>query len=54
VRVRREYQFDLFAVPAGSELERQWIEFFGGVNVKWCERFGLPSDSRKGLVRVSR
>lgn len=53
-RVRQQYQFDTFVTRSGNVDEAKWVEFFGRVNVKWCEMFGLPDTSRKGLVRVSR
>ena len=40
-RVQQQFKFDLFAVPAGSELEQRWIDFFSGVNVKWCRSPGV-------------
>jgi hypothetical protein len=50
--VRKNYQFDLFVVKAGSADEAEWIEFFGGVSGKWREKFGWPEDVRKGILRV--
>jgi hypothetical protein len=51
-RVRKEYGIEVFPVMAGSEAEQNWCAFFGKVNVKWCEQFGWPDDSTKGIVRV--
>lgn len=52
--VRRLYGFDVFAVRAGSEEERRWLEFFAQVNVKWSNPpCRLPTGARKGLVRIS-
>ena len=52
-RVKREYQFDLFAVRKGSGEEAKMLEFFGRVKLEWCQRFDLPAGSRKGIVRVA-
>lgn len=49
---RRKYGFDVFAVPAQSDAERQWIEFFQQVDVKWLSKFGWPPGLKKGIVRV--
>ena len=51
-RVKTEFKFDCRTVNAGSAAEQEWIEFFSQVDVKWCRQFGLPADSKKGLVRV--
>ena len=53
-RVRQQYQFDMFVTRSGNVDEAKWVDFFGRVNVKWCELFQLPDGSRKGLVRVTR
>lgn len=52
-RVKAEFGLDVFPVKPGSIEERKWIEFFCQVNIKWCQNFGWPSDSRKGIVRVA-
>jgi hypothetical protein len=51
-RVKKKYGFDVFAVRHASVEYDKWTEFFSRVNVKWSEVFGLPTDLRKGLVRV--
>jgi hypothetical protein len=50
--IRKRFGFDVFVVAAGSADEAEWIEYFGGVNIKWREKFGWPDDTRKGLLRV--
>ncbi len=52
-RVRQEYRFDLYSVRQNSTEEQKWIEFFGRVNLKWCDAFNWVRETRKGLVRVS-
>jgi hypothetical protein len=52
-RVKQQYRFDLFTVRKNTADEQKWIDFFGQVNVKWCELFGWPDDLTKGVVRVS-
>ncbi|MCI0376829.1 MAG: hypothetical protein L0215_04435 [Gemmataceae bacterium] len=52
-RLKQQYGFDAFFVRPGSEQEREWIAFFGQVNVKWRRPFGWPADGKKGIVRVS-
>lgn len=49
---KRDYDFDLATVEAGSLGEKTWIEFYGRTNVKWREKFGWPADTRKGILRV--
>jgi hypothetical protein len=51
-RVKKEYGLDVLPVRAGSVEEQKWVAFFGQVNVKWCQLFGWPADTTKGLVRV--
>ncbi len=51
-RIKQEYRFDVFAVQKGSLDEQRWINFFSGVNLKWCEQFGWPKNTIKGLVRI--
>jgi hypothetical protein len=50
---RRTYRFDVAIVKAGSEDEAEWLRYFGGVNPKWREKFGWPSDAKKGVLRIS-
>lgn len=50
--VRKNYGFDLFFATTGSTVEAEWIEFFQGVNPKWCTQFGWPKPLRKGIVRI--
>lgn len=50
--VKSAYRFDLFTVKAGSVGEEGWIDFFGGVDLKWRVKFGWPPETRKGIVRV--
>jgi len=52
-RVKKDYRFDAIFVRPGSELETEWLEFFGRVNVKWCTHFGWPDVLTKGVVRVA-
>ena len=52
-RVTKDVGFDVFPVMPGSAEEQEWVSFFSDVNPKWLNEFGWPSDSRKGLVRVS-
>lgn len=49
---KREFGFDVFVVSEGSQDEEKWRKFFSRVNVKWCDLFGLPPMSEKGLLRV--
>jgi hypothetical protein len=51
-RIKKEYGFDVFVVRAGSVEEQDWTRFFSRVNVKWCEEFGWPERSSKGVVRI--
>jgi len=52
-RTRKHYGFDVFAVRSGSAEEKEWLEFFQQVNVKWCEPLGIPPGTPKGIVRVA-
>lgn len=51
-RVQQEFGMDVFVTVAGSAVEKKWLEFFQQVNIKWCEQFNWPGNSKKGLVRV--
>lgn len=50
---RRTYRFDVAVVKAGSADEAEWLRYFCGVNSKWREIFGWPSDTKKGVLRIS-
>jgi hypothetical protein len=52
-RVRQEYGIEVYPVRPGSVEEQKWVAFFHRVNIKWCQQFGWPSDSTKGIVRVA-
>ncbi len=52
-RVRRRYGFDVKSVRLNSPEMGYWVEFFSNVNAKWCERFGIPAGTKKGLVRIA-
>ncbi len=52
-RVKKDFGFDNFIVREGSIDEQDWARFFSRVNVKWCERFGWPAKTKKGLLRVT-
>ena len=52
-RVRQEFGLDVFVVPAETPAEQKWINFFQQVNIKWCEKFGWPADSKKGIVGIN-
>jgi hypothetical protein len=49
---RREYQLDVLPATAGSEAERRYRLLFQGIRIEWCQRFGWPAGSEKGLVRL--
>ena len=51
--VRRDYRFDVKTVEAGSSDEANYLDFFQGVNIKWQIKYGIPSDRRKGLPRMT-
>jgi hypothetical protein len=51
-RVRRHYGFHIFPVRAHSPEQKEMIDFFANVNVKWCKPHNIPVGTRKGLVRV--
>lgn len=51
--VKKKFPFDLFIVPAGSEAEVKWTEFFSMINPKWYEKLSFPERSIKGLVRIA-
>ena len=51
-RVAKAYEVGLAVVLAGSDERRQWVGFFSRVNEKWCQAFGWPIGSTKGIVRL--
>ena len=52
-RMKRDFGFDLFVVSEATDDESKWLKFFSRVNVKWCDLFGWPLDSTKGLLKVT-
>lgn len=52
-RVKQEYGIDVYPVKPDSVDEQKWIAFFSQVNIKWCRDFGWPTDSTRGIVRVT-
>lgn len=52
-RVKKQYSIEVFPVVPRSRDEQEMIAFFCQVNTKWCNRFGWPDDSAKGIVRVT-
>ncbi|MBX9681075.1 MAG: hypothetical protein K2X38_20145 [Gemmataceae bacterium] len=50
--VRKDYEMDLFPVVHGTLEEGRWLEFFAQVRIEWCNRFGWPTDLKKGVVRI--
>ncbi len=51
-RSRRAYRVEVQPVLGGSARHHEYLELFTQVRVEWCRQFGLPTDSRKGLVRL--
>lgn len=50
---KRVYRMEVYPVQSGSERHREFLELFTQIRIEWCRQFGLPPDSRKGLVRVT-
>ncbi len=50
--LKRDFPFDMLPVPQGTIAETEALAYFSQVNIKWCDQFNLPVDSRKGLVRI--
>lgn len=49
---KKEYGIEVLPALAGSETEREYRLLFEQIRVEWCQKFGWPSDSTKGLVRI--
>jgi hypothetical protein len=49
---KKEYRVEVMPAAKGSDAERKYIELFGQVRIEWCQQFGWPSDSVKGIVRI--
>ena len=49
---RKLFGFDVFAVPAESEAEREMTEFFQEIGPRWNNDLNLPSGLKKGVVRI--
>jgi uncharacterized protein DUF6932 len=49
---KKEYRIEVFAAPAGSELETRIRHLFEQVRSEWCQRFGWPEGTVKGAVRI--
>ncbi|MBI3824108.1 MAG: hypothetical protein HY289_15680 [Planctomycetes bacterium] len=52
-RAQKEFEIEVKVVRSGSDEESKWLAFFAKVNIKWCQAFGWPIDSKKGLVRIN-
>jgi hypothetical protein len=50
--VKRIYGFDLLIGLEGQESAKVAIDFFAQVNVKWIPKFGIPTGTTKGLLRI--
>ena len=51
-RTQERYGFDVFSVASGSPKEAQLMEFFQRLRPEWLDQFHLPTELRKGIVRV--
>lgn len=51
-RVAARYDIDMLAVRNGSANERMWEVFFAQAKLTWCQKFGWPANTQKGLVRL--
>ena len=49
---RKEYGVEVHPVPAGSAAYQQYLNLFAQVREEWCERYGWPVGTTKGIVRV--
>ena len=49
---KRTHKIDVYPVLTGSEQYLFYFGLFTKIRVEWCREFGLPEDSRKGLVRI--
>lgn len=49
----RGLKLEVFPVLLGSESYSNLFELFSQIRVEWCKKFGLPLESRKGLVRLT-
>jgi hypothetical protein len=50
---KRTLKIEVYPVVSGSAEEQTFLELFAQVREEWCDRFGWPKDTRKGIVRVT-
>ncbi|MBI2807419.1 MAG: hypothetical protein HYX68_20750 [Planctomycetes bacterium] len=51
--VRKTHGFDILVVKSGSIREKELSDYFQKVRPKWCQKFGWPADTRKGILKVT-
>jgi hypothetical protein len=49
---KKDYNIEVYPVPAGSADEQEFLDLFARVRVEWSEQFGWPNQSFKGVVRI--
>ncbi len=49
---KRAYRMEVYPVLPGSEKHLEFLELFTRVREEWCDQFGWPNTTRKGLIRV--
>jgi hypothetical protein len=49
---KRTFKVEVFPVAEGSARHRQFLDFFAQVRREWCQEFGWPEGTTKGLVRI--
>lgn len=50
---KRSFKIEVYPVLPDSERYRFFVNLFSQVRIEWCQKFGWPTDSRKGIVRVT-
>lgn len=50
--VKSELRVEIYTASPGSAKEREFIELYTNIRPEWCQKFGWPVGSRKGIVRV--
>jgi hypothetical protein len=50
---RSVFRIEVFPVLPDSDRHCEYRELFAQVCFEWCQMFGWPADTRKGIVRIT-
>ncbi len=50
---KREYKIEVYAVEVGSPDYQKMVDTFTLIRSEWCNLFGWPTETQKGIVRIT-